>query len=65
MMVPYCSILVKLRDAGWGKDLDFMGKQGLDTMSKMPVIRQSSKLTEGGTYNFHSTLTYMMMDQGM
>ncbi|EIW59895.1 uncharacterized protein TRAVEDRAFT_47198 [Trametes versicolor FP-101664 SS1] len=42
------AILVKLRDAGWGKDLDFMGEQGLDAMYKMPVVRQSSKLTEGG-----------------
>ncbi|OJT13655.1 hypothetical protein TRAPUB_9754 [Trametes pubescens] len=41
------AILVKLRDAGWGKELDYMGKQGLETMFKMPVVRQSSKLTEG------------------
>lgn len=64
-MVPYCSILAKLRDAGWGKDLDFMGEQGLDTMYKMPVVRQSSKLTEGGTYTSHSAHTYMLMDQGI
>lgn len=64
-MAPYCSILVKLKDAGWGEDLDFMGKQGLDTMSKMPVVRQSSKLTEGGTYTIYYAPTYMLTDQGI
>ncbi|EIW59896.1 uncharacterized protein TRAVEDRAFT_71787 [Trametes versicolor FP-101664 SS1] len=40
-------ILDRLREAGWGKEVDYLGKEGLDIMRRMPVLRQSSKLTDG------------------
>lgn len=46
----HSSILDRLRDAGWGKELDFMGAKGIETMSDMPVVRKSTKLTTGGKY---------------
>lgn len=55
--VSTCSIVVKLRDLGWGKELDFLGEEGIETMSKLPVVRQSTKLTEGGKYNPYSRIT--------
>lgn len=42
------SILVRLRGTGWEKDVDFMREGQLEIMSNLPVVRQSSKLTEGG-----------------
>ncbi|KAH9851976.1 hypothetical protein C2E23DRAFT_216349 [Lenzites betulinus] len=41
------SILVRLRGAGWGPELDFLGEEDVNKIAKMPVVRQSCKLTEG------------------
>ncbi|KAI0641988.1 hypothetical protein C8Q79DRAFT_918678 [Trametes meyenii] len=41
-------IKARLWEDGWGKELDFIGAKGIEAMSKLPVVRQSSKLTEGG-----------------
>ncbi|KAI0367577.1 hypothetical protein BV20DRAFT_1123395 [Pilatotrama ljubarskyi] len=40
-------IILRLRESGWDKELDFMGEEGIEEMSNFPVVRQSSKLTEG------------------
>lgn len=47
----YRSIVAKLGAAGWQQDLDFLGVEGLADMANMPVVRQSSKLTEGGMFS--------------
>lgn len=31
--------------------MDFLGEEGIETMSKLPVVRQSTRLTEGGKYD--------------
>ncbi|KAH9857882.1 hypothetical protein C2E23DRAFT_718879 [Lenzites betulinus] len=41
------AILARLRDAGWGPELDFLGDYGIYKMSIMPIVRQSAKLTQG------------------
>lgn len=41
------SILARLRDSDWKIELDFLGDEGIETLSNMPVVRQSTKLTEG------------------
>ncbi|KAI0367560.1 hypothetical protein BV20DRAFT_949943 [Pilatotrama ljubarskyi] len=43
-------IVSRLRSSGWEKEIDFMGEVGIATMADLPVVRQSSKLTEGGDY---------------
>ncbi len=35
-------------ETGWKEDLDFLGPYGLERMSRLPVVRQSAKLTENG-----------------
>ncbi|EIW59897.1 uncharacterized protein TRAVEDRAFT_20163 [Trametes versicolor FP-101664 SS1] len=40
----------ELRSTDWQKELDFMHPWDIKTMSNMPVVRQSSKLTDGGKY---------------
>ncbi|EIW59875.1 uncharacterized protein TRAVEDRAFT_47177 [Trametes versicolor FP-101664 SS1] len=40
-------ILARLRDSDWKIELDFLGDEGIETLSNMPVVRQSTKLTEG------------------
>ncbi|KAI0371224.1 hypothetical protein BV20DRAFT_1017169 [Pilatotrama ljubarskyi] len=40
-------IVLRLREGGWNEELDFIGEDGIEKMSKFPVVRQSSKLTEG------------------
>ncbi|KAI0348764.1 hypothetical protein OH77DRAFT_1491384, partial [Trametes cingulata] len=40
-------IVLRLRESGWDKELDFMGEDGIEEMSTFPIVRQSSKLTEG------------------
>lgn len=60
-MILCYSILVRLRETGWGKEVDYLGKEGLDTMRRMPVLRQSSKLTDGGEYALHALPTWMLM----
>lgn len=44
---PY-RIIERLKEVGWDKELTFLGDSGIATMSKLPIVRQSSKLTEGG-----------------
>ncbi|KAI1796802.1 hypothetical protein LXA43DRAFT_879509 [Ganoderma leucocontextum] len=41
-------IVEKLKETGWEKDLDFLGPNGLEKMSRLPVVRQSVKLTDKG-----------------
>ncbi|KAM5534510.1 hypothetical protein V8D89_011842 [Ganoderma adspersum] len=41
-------IVKRLMETGWEKDLDFLGPYGLERMSRLPVVRQSGKLTEKG-----------------
>ncbi|KAL1940707.1 hypothetical protein VTO73DRAFT_7748 [Trametes versicolor] len=41
------AIVVNLREAGWDKEVDFLGARGMEAMSNLPVVRQSSKLTAG------------------
>ncbi|KAI0630474.1 hypothetical protein C8Q77DRAFT_1133246 [Trametes polyzona] len=41
------AICARLRESEWSPELEFMGTAGLNTMSNLPVVRQSSKLTEG------------------
>lgn len=60
-MILCHSILARLRETGWGKEVDYLGKEGLDTMRRMPVLRQSSKLTDGGEYALYSMPTFMLM----
>ncbi|KAI0675567.1 hypothetical protein C8Q78DRAFT_332361 [Trametes maxima] len=40
-------IMARVLENGWEKELAFLGEEGIKTMSKLPVVRQSSKLTEG------------------
>ncbi|KAI0644904.1 hypothetical protein C8Q79DRAFT_912592, partial [Trametes meyenii] len=40
-------IVARLRENGWDKELEYLEKHGMNGMSKLPVVRQSSKLTEG------------------
>lgn len=63
--VSTCSIVVKLRDLGWGKELNFLGEEGIETMSKLPVVRQSTKLTEGGEYDPYSRISLCADRRGM
>ncbi|KAI0793709.1 hypothetical protein C8Q74DRAFT_1215236 [Fomes fomentarius] len=37
----------RLRAAGWSKELEFLGTEGLKEMSERPTIRRTSKLTQG------------------
>ncbi|PIL24836.1 hypothetical protein GSI_12722 [Ganoderma sinense ZZ0214-1] len=39
-------IVKKLTETGWKQDLDFLGPYGLEWMSRLPVVRQSGKLTD-------------------
>ncbi|OJT13653.1 hypothetical protein TRAPUB_9752 [Trametes pubescens] len=52
----YLSILAKLRDTGWGKELDFLGAEGIENMSDMPVVRQPAKLTPGAWLKVRASL---------
>ncbi|EIW59894.1 uncharacterized protein TRAVEDRAFT_71786 [Trametes versicolor FP-101664 SS1] len=56
------AILDRLRDAGWGKELDFMGAEGIETMSDMPVVRQSTKLTNGAWLKVQTVLDRFLSD---
>ncbi|KAI0642057.1 hypothetical protein C8Q79DRAFT_918365 [Trametes meyenii] len=40
-------ILKRLRASGWNEELAFMGENGIEEMSELSVVRQSSKLTPG------------------
>ncbi|KAM5534511.1 hypothetical protein V8D89_011843 [Ganoderma adspersum] len=40
------AIIKKLKETGWEKDLLFLGERGVNQMSRLPVVRQSTKLTE-------------------
>ncbi|KAI1790226.1 hypothetical protein LXA43DRAFT_891288 [Ganoderma leucocontextum] len=44
----FSAIVEKLNETGWEKDLDFLDPEGLEKMSRLPVVRQSAKLTDKG-----------------
>ncbi|KAI0630483.1 hypothetical protein C8Q77DRAFT_1133312 [Trametes polyzona] len=46
-MCRFEAIVTRLRGSGWAPELDFIGTSGLEEMSRMPLVRVSSKLTEG------------------
>ncbi|KAI0630484.1 hypothetical protein C8Q77DRAFT_1063124 [Trametes polyzona] len=54
------AIVDRLRECGWEKELDFMGATGLDIVSKMPVVRQSSKLTESAWAKIFPSLSRLL-----
>ncbi|KAI0831906.1 hypothetical protein BC628DRAFT_1350483 [Trametes gibbosa] len=56
------AILKRLEDIGWGPELDFLGDDGLDNMALMPVVRQSTKLTQGSWLKVLSSLDQFLND---
>ncbi|OJT02474.1 hypothetical protein TRAPUB_7041 [Trametes pubescens] len=56
------TIIVRLRNAGWDKEVDFLSAEELYAMSMLPVVRQSSKLTEGAWQKVLSTLDKFLND---
>ncbi|KAI0667087.1 hypothetical protein C8Q78DRAFT_1056442 [Trametes maxima] len=40
-------IISRLRANGWDKELEYLGEYGVNEMFKLPIVRQSSKLTDG------------------
>ncbi|OJT02469.1 hypothetical protein TRAPUB_7036 [Trametes pubescens] len=56
------TIISRLREAGWAREIDFLNEAGLDAMSKLPVVRQSSKLTEGAWQKVLTTLDKFLND---
>lgn len=44
-------IVARLRKSGWDQEVDFLGDEGRKILSDFPVVRQSSRLTEGGEYD--------------
>ncbi|PIL24846.1 hypothetical protein GSI_12732 [Ganoderma sinense ZZ0214-1] len=52
----FSAIIKKLKETGWEKELDFLGPDGLEKMSCMPVVRQSAKLTKKGWEKVQETL---------
>ncbi|KAI0794324.1 hypothetical protein C8Q74DRAFT_569919 [Fomes fomentarius] len=42
----FADIVACLRETGWEKEIDFLGTDGLEKMSRLPVVRRSVKLTE-------------------
>ncbi|KAH9851959.1 hypothetical protein C2E23DRAFT_215301 [Lenzites betulinus] len=59
------TILVRLRDAGWGPELDFLGEDDVNKIAKMPVVRQSCKLTEGSWNKVLVSLDKLLNDTRM
>ncbi|KAI0675563.1 hypothetical protein C8Q78DRAFT_331913 [Trametes maxima] len=55
-------IKARLLESGWGKELDFIGAKGIEAMSKLPVVRQSSKLTEGAWKKVLAALDKFLQD---
>ncbi|KAL1940717.1 hypothetical protein VTO73DRAFT_7758 [Trametes versicolor] len=41
------AILVRLRHSDWKKELEFLGDEGVEALANLPLIRLSTKLTEG------------------
>lgn len=53
LVIARPSIVKRLMETGWEKDLNFLGPYGLERMSRLPVVRQSGKLTEKGRLSLH------------
>ncbi|KAI0640754.1 hypothetical protein C8Q79DRAFT_1078974 [Trametes meyenii] len=49
-------ILERLKYAGWDKELAHMGSRGIATISAIPIVRQTSKLTEGAWWKILTAL---------
>ncbi|TBU45399.1 hypothetical protein BD309DRAFT_1079352 [Dichomitus squalens] len=56
------AILELLKETGWKKELDFLGKYGLEKMSRLPVVRQSTKLTDKGWEKVQDALDGFLND---
>ncbi|KAM5534525.1 hypothetical protein V8D89_011857 [Ganoderma adspersum] len=52
----FSAIVKKLMETGWAKDLDYLGPEGLEKMSRLPVVKQPAKLTDKGWTKVHEAL---------
>ncbi|EJF64361.1 hypothetical protein DICSQDRAFT_178812 [Dichomitus squalens LYAD-421 SS1] len=56
------AILRLLEETGWKKELDYLGEDGLQKMSRLPVVRQSTKLTDKGWEKVQDALDDFLND---
>lgn len=58
----YHSILSRLREAGWKKELALMDVSKLEALSKFHVVQQASKLPNRGEHGFFIMYTGVLTD---
>ncbi|KAI0829124.1 hypothetical protein BC628DRAFT_1362651 [Trametes gibbosa] len=60
--VPDDSILERLKDIGWGPEVEFLGRDGLAQMAALPGVRRSTKLTQSAWVKVLAVLDPLLIE---